>query len=125
MITGIVAASREAMVALVVRGPRGQEERIQAVIDSGFTGVLTLPSATIATLGLTWRGRSRGTLADGATSRFDVYEATVVWDGRARRVPVAAMSSVPLVGMALLDGYRLTIDAAIGGSVSITALPNP
>jgi hypothetical protein len=51
----------------------------------------------------------RALLADGTTSLFDIYEATVLWDGALRRVAVDAADIDPLVGMCLLDGYELTV----------------
>jgi len=78
MITGIVTADREALIRLTVRGPTGQERRLEAVIDTGFDGWLTLPPTLIAQLGLPWRRRGRALLADGSESVFDIYEATVV-----------------------------------------------
>ena len=81
MISGFINTSLEAIIRLVVYGMNGQEHEVEAVIDTGFTGFLTLPSARIASLGLTWRGREQGILADGNMQVFDVYAATVIWDG--------------------------------------------
>jgi predicted aspartyl protease len=50
MITGIVTGAREAVISLTVRGPNGQEQEIEAVIDTGFDGSLTLPLALITAL---------------------------------------------------------------------------
>lgn len=61
-------------------------------------------------------------LADGSETLFDVHEATVTWDDRPRRIPVAAADADPLVGMALLQGYELTVRVVVGGSVFIEAL---
>ena len=38
MILGIVTIAREAVINLTVRGPNGQEQEIEAVIDTGFDG---------------------------------------------------------------------------------------
>ena len=81
MIMGIVTVAREAVISLTVRGPNGQEQEIEAVIDTGFNGSLTLPLAIITTLGIPWRRRGRALLADGNESVFEIYEATVIWDG--------------------------------------------
>ncbi len=43
MITRVVNANYEATIPLVVQAIYGQEEAIEAVIDTGFTGSLTLP----------------------------------------------------------------------------------
>lgn len=102
-------------------GSQAQEE-FEAVVDTGFNGSLTLPPPLIATLGLPFRGRGHATLADGSESFFDFHEATVVWDGRPRRVPVSTADTHPLVGTALLDGYELTVQVVNGGGVFIRAL---
>ena len=123
MITGVVTVAREAVISLTVRGPNGQEQEIEAVIDTGFDGSLTLPSELIAALGLPWRRRGRALLADGNESVFEIYEATVIWDGTARRVSVDEVDVMPLVGMALLYGYELTVQIVEGGRVVLKPLP--
>jgi clan AA aspartic protease len=123
MITGIVTVAREAVISLTVRGPNGQEQEIETVIDTGFDGSLTLPSALITALGLPWRRRGRALLADGNESVFDIYEATVMWDGTARRVSVDEVEVMPLVGMTLLYGYELTVQIVEGGRVLLKRLP--
>jgi clan AA aspartic protease len=123
MITGIVTVAREAVISLTVRGPNGQEQEIEAVIDTGFDGSLTLPLALITALGLPWRRRGRALLADGSDSVFDIYEAAVIWDGTARRVSVDEVDMMPLVGMSLLYGYELTVQIVEGGSVRLKRLP--
>jgi clan AA aspartic protease len=123
MITGIVTVAREAVISLTVRSPSGQEQEIEAVIDTGFDGSLTLPPALITALGLPWRRRGRALLADGNESVFDIYEATVMWDGTARRVSVDEVEVMPLVGMALLYGYELTMQIVEGGRVLLKPLP--
>ena len=51
MIRGEVSADWEATIRLKVLGPSGQEEDVEAVIDTGFNGFLTLPPDLIARLG--------------------------------------------------------------------------
>src|SRR5437588_5737980 len=67
MIVGIVRA-REPLIRLTIRGLRGRQQEIEAVVDSGYTGWLTLPPALIAALNLSWRTVGRGILADGSLS---------------------------------------------------------
>jgi clan AA aspartic protease len=122
VIVGSVNSYREAIIRLVVSGPLGQEQEIDAVVDTGFTGFLTLPLSLIATLNLPFRRRGRAVLADGSESLFDIYEARVLWDGQPRRVAIDAVDTDSLVGMALLSGYELTIQAVVGGRVSIKAI---
>lgn len=123
MITGFVTADREAIIRLTVRGPAGQHQQVEAVIDTGFDGWLSLPTTLIVTLGLPWRRRGRAFLADGSESLFDIFEGTVMWDKRRRRIPVDKADTAPLVGMALLNGYELNIRVRARGKVTITPLP--
>jgi len=123
MITGVVTADREAVIGLAVHGPTGQEQQIEAVVDTGFDGWFSLPPALIALLGLPWRRRGRALLADGSESVFDIYEGTVVWEGRPRRIAVDEADTAPLVGMALLDGHELKVQVLNGGRVTIKVLP--
>jgi clan AA aspartic protease len=121
MITGAVKG-REARIQLRISGPRRRVQEIEAVIDTGFTGWLALPSAMASRLGLRWQTTVRGTLADGSERLFDVYEAKVVWGRRTRRVAVNAADTTPLVGMALLNGYELKIQVRARGKVTIKRL---
>ena len=72
MITGVVRDDRQAIVHLMVRGPAGQEQEIEAIIDTGFDGWLSLPSSLVVRLGLVWHRRGRALLADGSESVFDI-----------------------------------------------------
>ena len=121
MITGAVNDYREAIVRLTVLGPQAQEE-VEAIVDTRFSGFLTLPVSLVATLDLPFRRQGRAVLADGSETLFDVYEAEVVWEERLRRIFVDAADTDPLVGMALLDGQELTVQVLDGGGVFIRAL---
>jgi clan AA aspartic protease len=123
MILGNVNANREAIIQLAVLGENQQNQGIKAVIDTGYTGFLTLPSAVITTLDLTWYMQQEGVLGDGSLCMFNVYEALVIWDGQVRSVEINESEADPLVGMGLLEGYELKIQAVTGGLVAITALP--
>jgi clan AA aspartic protease len=123
MITGHVNADLEAAVRLKVRGPGGQEQEVEAVIDTGFNGFLTLPRSLVTGLGLVLLGMGRGILADGREEVFEVYEATVVWDGQPRAVEADLADGAALLGMAMLQQNDLHIRVVSGGPVSITPFP--
>jgi clan AA aspartic protease len=123
MIIGVVNAYREATIRSIVQDANGQGHDIEAVIDTGFTGFLTLPPALITVLGLSWRGYASAVLGDGSLQQFDVYAATVIWDGHPRMVEIDAAATDPLVGMGLLYGHEVRIQAIDGGAVTIEALP--
>ncbi len=73
MITGKVTVNREAVIELEVAGPAQQPRRIQAVIDTGYNGYITLPSHLITALQLPFVGHRRGMLADGSVVLLDVF----------------------------------------------------
>jgi|SRR5579884_3009244 len=119
MITGAVNPFREAIIHLEVQGLSGQSVEIEAVIDTGYDGYLTLPAHVISALGLPWHETTSAELADGSTVLFDVYRGIVVWNGQPRRIPIDEAETTPLVGMRLLYGHTLTIQVLDGGNVTI------
>ena len=120
--TGRVTTDGEEVVHLSVLGRRGGRERIQAVIDTGYTGWLTLPPPLISRFRLRWRQLDRATLADGSIIYFDTFDATVLWDRRHRDIIVDQADVDSLVGMAMLEGYELNMQVRPGGKVSIKRL---
>ncbi len=120
MIRGVVNAAYEPVLSLVFQGPSGRSRETEAVVDTGFNGYLTLSSGLVTALGLPRVFRTSVILADGSEAAFDVYRATVQWDGITRQH--AYMSdTVPPVGMRLMDRHRLYIDVENGGRVLVQA----
>ena len=122
MIVGRVNSDREATVSLVVQGLQGQEREIEAVVDTGFTGLLTLPPELIAELDLPLRAQGRAVLGDGREITFDIFKAHVIWGGRTYPIDVDSAETVPLIGMGLLEDRELRIQVFFGGSVVIRDL---
>jgi len=123
MMTGVVNASGEAMLRVGVGDLATQRIVVDAVIDTGYTGNLTLPPSTITALNLPWRGSEEGVLGDGSTQMFDVYSATIIWDGEFRTIKVNESDTDPLLGVGLLYGYEVCIQTINGGTVTVKALP--
>jgi clan AA aspartic protease len=122
MIHGIVSKSREATISLVIANENRQTTLITAVIDTGYTGFLSLPSEIITELNLPWTGVDRGTLGDGSEVTFEIYAAKVIWDGEYLDIPINEAQTDPLVGMSLLYGYDLHVRAVESGTVTISRL---
>ena len=122
MIEGAVNAHLEATVSLDVRGPGGRSRMIDAVIDTGFNHYLTLPLSQVRELGLPYRDRGQAVMANGALETFDIYGAELLWDGQLVAVLVDEAETTPLVGMSLLEGHELRIEASTGGRVLIEPL---
>ena len=123
MIEGAVNDAYEAVVALSLQGPKGQARDVEAVIDTGYSGFLTLPTALVAELGLPFAYIGRALLANDDEVTFDVHDVTVLWDGQPRRIRADATGSTPLVGMLMLDRHNLNIEVESGGRVVIQVRP--
>ena len=121
MIEGVVNDAYEAVVALALQGPGGQVQDIEAVIDTGYSGFLTLPAMLVTELELPFAYVGRAFLANDDEVIFDVHDVTVLWDSQPRPIKADATGSTPLVGMQLLDRHDLNIEVESGGRVFIQA----
>ena len=119
MIQGVVNAAYEPVITLALQGPSGQSRDIEAVVDTGFNGFLTLPTVLVSELGLPFISIGRAILANGNEIAYEVYGVAVLWDGHPRYVEADAADTTPLVGMLLLDGHDLNIRVRNGGAVVI------
>jgi hypothetical protein len=53
---------------------------------------------------------------------FDIFAATVLWDGAQRHILVQAIENLPLLGMRLMAGHDLRARVEVGGRVEIEAV---
>jgi clan AA aspartic protease len=122
MMQGFVNQNCEAMLPIVVGRDNKPRQMVEALIDTGFTGFLSLPLSMIESLELPWIFSDSVTLGDGSEVIFQMYRAIVIWDGQFKVVDVAASESEPLLGMSLLYGFKLQIEAVERGTVTIEAM---
>jgi predicted aspartyl protease len=62
-------------------------------------------------------------LADGTEIVSELFELTVLWDGKPITIEVHAAEVEPLVGMALLAGHDLRMRVVPNGEVAINSIP--
>jgi clan AA aspartic protease len=122
MITGVVTAQGTAVVSVSLLALNRHSKTIDAVIDTGFNGFLTLPLPEIARLQFPYEGTMRVVLGNGQTVDLDMFTGTVLWKGQVREGLVLAAEGMPLVGMALLKGSRVCLEVTDGGLVTIDRL---
>ena len=119
MIAGHIE-NRRAYVSIALQDPNsGRFLTIEFVLDTGFIGFMTLPPAAVEALKLPYFHTIMGHLADGQRVPIDVYRAAIRWDDQIREVEVLATGENPLLGNALLDGYRVTLEYQASGIVLI------
>ena len=119
MIHGQVNPRTEAVIPVIIRDAVAGPLTLDAVIDTGFSGYLTLPVATIVALQIPFLSSRVFSLGNNTQANFDIYMAVVFWDGQDRDVKVLASDALLLIGMSLLKGFRMTIDVVVGGEVRI------
>ena len=98
MIIGKIRADREAVIELEIVA-LAQQVKIEAVIDTGFTGYLMLPSDLIDRLNLPLIGNRRAILGDGSEVIFNLHRAKVLWHNVERTAYVLRADAESLVGM--------------------------
>ncbi|MFO0816391.1 MAG: hypothetical protein U1A77_00535 [Pirellulales bacterium] len=109
---GIVDRVGRAILQIQMRSNKSSPEQTFAVwIDTGFTGDLALPQATVQELGLTPSGTVDGVLADGSQPLLTTCHCEISWFGEFRNLEVIANTgTTPLLGVGLLLGKELVID---------------
>ena len=122
MMQGWVNQNCEATLPIVVGRDNAPNQMVEALIDTGFSGFLSLPLSMIKSLELPWIFSDFVTLGDGSEVIFQMYRATVIWDGQFKVVDVAESESEPLLGMSLLYGFKLQVETVELGIVTIESM---
>ncbi|MEQ8788288.1 MAG: hypothetical protein RIC55_18410 [Pirellulaceae bacterium] len=88
-----------------------QSTSLDVWIDTGFTGDLVLPQATIDSLALRQSGSVDAILADGSQVELKTYTCLIAWFGQDRHLEVVANNGeYPLLGVGLLLGLELRVN---------------
>ncbi len=118
--SGLVV-DRRPTVPVTFRLPERGDLQLHCVVDTGFSGAVTLPFAAIEAMGLAYLEDVRVNLANDTYTDLPVYSATIVWNSLERRVRVLASGRLPLLGVTLLFDNLLGIDFIDQGLVTIRA----
>ena len=110
MLRGFFDSAGRPRLAITLTSRRSARQ-LDALIDTGFTGALTVPVELAVELGPELAGRANVELADGTLRRELLFIATVTLDQSPQRVHVGLTSSDDaLIGTGLLAGRRLIMD---------------
>ena len=102
-----------------VEGPTGISNVYDAIVDTGFTGQLTLPATHCTVLGLEYDRKTYTMFGNASIEDIDVYRANVFWDGSWQTVSVLATGTEVLIGMNMLRGSSVCFDAVDMGAIEI------
>ena len=102
-------------VSMSVANINGVHRNVMLTVDTGFTGYLTLPPDVIRELDVERLGSRTFRLANDVEGETDLY--LVFFES----VPIIAhqIDAEPLLGAAMMNECRLTVDFWEGGRVTI------
>ena len=84
---------------------------LEAILDTGFDGYLSLPISMAVQLGLELIGTDTVQYADGRTANELVFSVVVKLDKSEQLVPATLTGGIEaLAGTALVSGYAVTFD---------------
>ncbi|MEP6753983.1 MAG: hypothetical protein ABJA67_00665 [Chthonomonadales bacterium] len=104
-----------------MKSEQGTSTIVDTAVDTGFDGFLTITPEIVLILDLPFREIRSFELANGQSVDFAIYDINVSWDGSLRQVTALVTDGGFLLGMSLLQGDTLFIDAIDGGDVRISA----
>ena len=108
---------------MAVAGPSMEFWEVEVVIDTGFSGWLTLPEVAIRELNLRLYQNRQVRIANDQVIWMPTFEAVAQWQGRQIDILVYQTENPrPLLGTAMLEHCRLTVDMQEGGPVAVTPL---
>lgn len=113
------------IVRVLVLGQNNASWLCRATVDTGFSEHLTLPGDVINYLGLQPAGSTLSRLANDEIQRFELYHAEIFFGGHFRNIQVHRTETESLMGMSLISGNIIKIDARVGGAVEMEAPQNP
>jgi len=119
---GTVSPELELTVRLTLVGVNNREEEIDAQIDTGFNGDLSLPKLLLDSLRWPYKHEQGVELGDASKTTVKIYREIVLWNHNPRLVSVVAAESTPFIGTAMLSGNELKVEFKRGGKISITPL---
>ena len=117
VVLGLGGQSPMVPIELYVRGKFLRS--VEALLDTGFSGAVSLPLDVVEELGLEGSGDQMVNLADGSEIRVDVYIGFIGFAGERYRCAVLATGDIPTVGMHLLQGMKVCLEASVGGDIEL------
>lgn len=122
MVIGFVNSHLEVIVPLVIADADGQEHKIECQLATGFLGDLFMPPTQVDALKLPQTGTGQVGYPPGSPAEAPVHQAHVLWCGQKHTISVFAYGQHPVLGLGLLQGYRLNLQMTEGQQVIVGRL---
>ena len=122
MIRGKVADNLDASIELTVCVSDGREEKVSAVIDTGFSSEIAAPVVWLEHVGAIEVAPTDVRLADDTLLEVPCYSLTVLWHGQKRLVRAIGAGDEILIGMRLLYASRVIMDVQENGDIEVLPL---
>jgi len=125
--TGSFGSSGSPELKIRISGVVGEGAEFAAIIDTGFTGFLSMPLVEAFPLGLLLFGTMNLVLADGSTSFRLTGYGTITVEGEKQNgvIVLEPASGEVLIGMEFLKRFNKTLVVVPGTSVVLLDLPPP
>ena len=123
MMGGWISGNRELVMPIRLLDVNEHVHRVEANIDTGFNGHLTLPPDLLRLLSLVAAKPLDLRMANDATESFPTFRGIVLWRNQRRTVRIIESEGTPLIGTALLWDSLLTAEMTDHGAVTIGPLP--
>lgn len=109
---GYVDQFGRAMVQVEIFSEKDDSFRkLEAWVDTAFTGELMLPERVIEELGLKPSGSVDGLLANGSQIIVPLYQCKLNWFEKERDLDIlSSINTLPLLGIGLLLAKKLIVD---------------
>lgn len=121
-IMGICTSSLELVIDITVTNQHHNSVDLTAVIDTGFSGAVSIPTLVVKKLALPFVRHVTGYLADGSRCAVSLYSARVRCGTRNFEIEVAAADPHSLIGMQFLAGHKLFAQIIPGGPLTLTPI---
>ncbi len=112
-------------VPIEVHQPSGEHLRVDALLDTGFTGEVALPMSVVEGLGLEYVRDRIIALADGTHRRVEAFRASVFFGGEWRDALIYGTGGGATIGMRLVYGANISFDAVSDGDIEYRSLDLP
>ena len=110
MLNGYFRDNKCPLTTIIVVGTKGEEE-VEAIVDTGFNGYLTIPHFIARRVGMEFTNAiSSSSIADGSSSPSLIYTGKIVYDNSRIDILFDVQENCKvLLGTALLEELGLTL----------------